>query len=129
MVPCFGSRSRRSHRKRVEYSRPVFSSVVMGMPKINRTGRKVVVLDLATGQIADDGVSPVGQLNSKPFDFAAIELGFALNGRRQAQPLAGSMDSSDILDLGLYLNKMGQDGSPLLCVVEVNGGYFARFSG
>ena len=86
----------------------MFSSVVMGMPKINRTGRKVVVLDLATGQIADDGVSPVGQFNCQTFDFAAIELGFALNGRRQPQPLAGSMDSSDILDLGLYLNDMTQ---------------------
>ena len=41
---------------------------------------EVIVLHLPTGRIADDGVSPVRQFHCQTFDFAATELGFALNG-------------------------------------------------
>jgi len=65
---------------------------------------KVIVLDLATSRIADDGVSPVRQFHCQTFDFAAIEIGFALQRLGQVQALTGRADGGCVLHLRLNLD-------------------------
>jgi hypothetical protein len=47
----------------------------------------------------------------------------------QSQVLACRPDGGGILHFGLSFYNMGQDISPLFCVVEVSGGCFAQPAG
>ena len=74
---------------------------------------KVVELDLASVQLANDGELPAGELDGEACHLAAVEPGGPLHRLRQAQTPAGSADRLGVTDLGLNLNNVRHEDPPV----------------
>jgi hypothetical protein len=81
---------------------------------------EVVELQLAGGQIGDDGIDPLWQLHSQASGVAAEELDGALHGLGKAQPPAGRQNGGRVSNLGTDRYDVGQGKSPWLdCLNKV----------
>jgi hypothetical protein len=63
---------------------------------------KIVEVELASGQIGDNGVLPIRELDSQTGDFAAEKPCGTLDGRGQTQSLTGGPDSRRVANFRFY---------------------------
>lgn len=72
----------------------------------------VIVFQLTSIELADDGVVPARKLHGQATYAAGKQLRSALHRLRQAQPVAGGSDSSGVPDLGFDFNDVTDDRAP-----------------
>ena len=72
----------------------------------------VVVTDFAVGRVADDGVSPVRELNDQAGGLAAEEASGAPAWLRQTETPTGGGHGRRVANLGLYSHDMGHGHTP-----------------
>jgi hypothetical protein len=59
----------------------------------------VVIADFSAIELADGGITPLGQLHAEAGDLAAEQSVRALDGRGQSEAIAGSSDRCGVSDL------------------------------
>jgi hypothetical protein len=85
------------------------------------TAAKIVVAELARGQVGDNGINPVGQLYGQTGDFAAEEPVGALDRFRQRKALASGSHGGGVLYLSLEMDDVGHVSFPLFLSVPKRG--------
>src|SRR5438874_2161711 len=88
-------------RAKVGVPEAVMTAETMEVRRVAPVPFIVVVAHLAGQGVDDRGVLPAGQLHEQAGGLAAVELGRALHGCGQAQPLAGGGDGDRVMDFGL----------------------------
>jgi hypothetical protein len=82
------------------------------VPPVTPPPLKIVEVELASGQIGDNGILPLRQLHGQAGDFAAEKPGCTLHRLGEPQPLAGGPDGGYVTNFGPNGNNVRQGKSP-----------------